>query len=103
MLSSQSRLVTVLMALDDRLFNTGSWAPFDLIKYLASIRSSLTPGEITRLRDTNLLQAESSGAEAALGASGDKKVEAGEGFKGEDCVEEMFQYVLNLLFSTTSS
>jgi len=45
------------------MIKTGDWTTFDLVKYLVSIQSILTPQEIDRLRQTSAFPKEGAGKE----------------------------------------
>jgi hypothetical protein len=46
-----------------RMIKTGDWTTYDLVKYLVSIQSTLTPQEIERLRQTSAFPNEGAGKE----------------------------------------
>jgi hypothetical protein len=46
-----------------RMIKTGDWTTFDLVKYLVSVQSTLTPQELERLRHTSAFPKESAGKE----------------------------------------
>ena len=46
-----------------RMIKTGDWTTYDLVKYLVSIQSTLTPPEIDRLRQTSAFPKEGAGKE----------------------------------------
>ncbi|KAI0299353.1 hypothetical protein B0F90DRAFT_1810632 [Multifurca ochricompacta] len=52
----------------DRMIKTGDWTTFDLVKYLVSIQSTLTPQELERLRHTSAFSKQgASNEQLALG------------------------------------
>jgi Protein of unknown function (DUF3684) len=56
-----------------RMIKTGDWTTYDLIKYLVSTQSSLTPQEVERLRHTSAFPKE--GAAKEQSAPGSRKVQ----------------------------
>jgi hypothetical protein len=50
------------------MIKTGDWTTFDLVKYLVSIQSTLSPQEVERLRQTSAFPKE--GAEKEQSAAG---------------------------------
>jgi hypothetical protein len=46
-----------------RMIKTGDWTTYDLVKYLVSIQSTLTPQEVERLRQTSAFSKEGAGKE----------------------------------------
>ncbi|KZW00398.1 hypothetical protein EXIGLDRAFT_639482 [Exidia glandulosa HHB12029] len=53
-----------------RMISTGGWSTYDLVKYLVSVQSSLSPEEVGRLSATHAFPRE--GAEAAPGERGQR-------------------------------
>jgi hypothetical protein len=45
------------------MIKTGDWTTFDLVKYLVSIQSTLSPQEVDRLRQTSAFPKEGAGKE----------------------------------------
>ncbi|SRR6266404_346639 len=54
------------------MIKTGDWTIFDLVKYLVSIQSTLTPQEFERLRHTSAFPKESVAKEPSMPAPGHK-------------------------------
>ena len=52
-----------VLNLDIRMIKTGDWTTYDLVKYLVSIQSTLTPQEFERLRQTSAFPKEGVGKE----------------------------------------
>jgi Protein of unknown function (DUF3684) len=57
------------------MIKTGDWTIFDLVKYLVSIQSTLSPQEIERLRQTSAFTKEGAGKEQSTQSATGRKVQ----------------------------